>query len=250
MGGKGGREEREERNKTQVRSKANYVLKNLISKHDQTLESIREMTEHLLPLGIGVHHGGLLPFLRKRTESLFQAGLVRVLYHDVPTCYQTVLRCTNIYPGLHDLPVPPLLSSAEPVAGPQPHAGAMPQGDALRLDNERLRQENEQQRRTIEQLTRQLREQREAAAGAGRRKPPAQGGGRATAQHPGGVDWIREFLQCGAVGKGIPVNMINHSSCSSRNANHNLRRGSSSKLDDMWLCVCASLRLHHHKCLT
>ena len=35
-----------------------------------------------------------------------------------------------------------------------------------------------QQRRTIEQLTRQLREQREAAAGAGRRKPPAQGGVR------------------------------------------------------------------------
>ena len=80
LGGKVERDEREERNKTQVCSKGNYVLKTLISKHDQTLESIRAMTEHLLPLGIGMHHW---LFLRELTESLLQASWVRVLYHRV-----------------------------------------------------------------------------------------------------------------------------------------------------------------------
>ena len=38
---------------------------------------VREMKDCLLR-GLGVHHAGMLPFLKETVELLFQAGLVKV----------------------------------------------------------------------------------------------------------------------------------------------------------------------------
>lgn len=61
--------------KQMVRRRVGGVLDALLLEQDRRLECIREVTEHLLPRGIGVHHGGLLPVVRELTESLFQDRL-------------------------------------------------------------------------------------------------------------------------------------------------------------------------------
>ncbi|CAE8584887.1 unnamed protein product [Polarella glacialis] len=59
------------------------MVREVVEKHlapeDRNLDSIRYCTEHLLPRGVGVHHGGLLPVLRELTEQLFQDGHLKIL---------------------------------------------------------------------------------------------------------------------------------------------------------------------------
>ena len=47
---------------------------------DRSLESVFECADFLLPRGVGMHHGGLLPILRETTEILFKEGLIKVIW--------------------------------------------------------------------------------------------------------------------------------------------------------------------------
>lgn len=52
---------------------------NTLSDEDQQLKQIMMMLP-LLKLGIGIHHGGLLPIVKESVELLFQEGLLKVLF--------------------------------------------------------------------------------------------------------------------------------------------------------------------------
>eukprot|EP00931_Biecheleriopsis_adriatica_P005219 TRINITY_DN10674_c0_g2_i1.p1 TRINITY_DN10674_c0_g2~~TRINITY_DN10674_c0_g2_i1.p1 ORF type:complete len:2583 (+),score=543.74 TRINITY_DN10674_c0_g2_i1:16-7764(+) len=62
-----------------VQSIVRAVREKQLNADDQDLWSVRECMDYLLPRGVGLHHGGLLPVLRELTEKLFKEGLVRVL---------------------------------------------------------------------------------------------------------------------------------------------------------------------------
>lgn len=50
-----------------------------LAKEDQELPQIQMMLP-LLKIGVGVHHGGLLPIVKESVELLFQEGLLKVLF--------------------------------------------------------------------------------------------------------------------------------------------------------------------------
>ena len=56
----------------------NNAIKSL-SEDDQNLPQIQHMLP-LLKIGVGIHHGGLLPIVKEIVELLFQEGLVKVLF--------------------------------------------------------------------------------------------------------------------------------------------------------------------------
>ncbi|CDJ48604.1 DEAD/DEAH box helicase domain-containing protein, putative [Eimeria brunetti] len=60
-----------------IRSLDKECLKRL-SPQDRELKQIEFVVE-LAKMGIGIHHGGLLPLMKEMVEILFQRGLVRVL---------------------------------------------------------------------------------------------------------------------------------------------------------------------------
>ena len=35
---------------------------------------------NILKLGIGIHHGGMLPIIRETVEIIFQSGLIKILF--------------------------------------------------------------------------------------------------------------------------------------------------------------------------
>ena len=47
---------------------------------DRELRSVYELAEHLLPRGVGMHHGGMLPVLRELAEQFFKDGCIKVLF--------------------------------------------------------------------------------------------------------------------------------------------------------------------------
>ncbi|CAH1767137.1 7818_t:CDS:10, partial [Entrophospora sp. SA101] len=60
----------------------NKVVENaidLLAEEDRQLKSIHNLLP-LLKRGIGIHHSGLLPFLKEVVELLFQEGLIKVLF--------------------------------------------------------------------------------------------------------------------------------------------------------------------------
>ena len=50
-----------------------------LSEEDQNIPQIKNML-NILKLGIGVHHGGMLPIIRESVELIFQSGLIKVLF--------------------------------------------------------------------------------------------------------------------------------------------------------------------------
>ena len=50
-----------------------------LSEEDQNISQIKNML-HILKLGIGIHHGGMLPIIRESVELIFQSGLIKVLF--------------------------------------------------------------------------------------------------------------------------------------------------------------------------
>ncbi|XP_043197752.1 helicase SKI2W-like [Amphibalanus amphitrite] len=55
------------------------MLETHLDSGDRHLNSVKSMREFLLR-GLGVHHAGMLPFLKETVELLFQDGLVKVLF--------------------------------------------------------------------------------------------------------------------------------------------------------------------------
>lgn len=64
--------------KEQIKLIFNNAIKTL-SEEDQILPQIKMMLP-LLCIGVGIHHGGLLPILKETVELLFQEGLLKVLF--------------------------------------------------------------------------------------------------------------------------------------------------------------------------
>ena len=52
---------------------------NFLAEEDCQLRSIHKVLS-LLKYGIGIHHSGLLPFVKEVVEILFQEGLIKVLF--------------------------------------------------------------------------------------------------------------------------------------------------------------------------
>ena len=50
-----------------------------LSEEDQKIHQIKNMLS-ILKLGIGVHHGGMLPIIRESVELIFQSGLIKILF--------------------------------------------------------------------------------------------------------------------------------------------------------------------------
>ena len=50
-----------------------------LSEEDQNIPQIKNML-NILKLGIGVHHGGMLPIIRESVELIFQSGLIKILF--------------------------------------------------------------------------------------------------------------------------------------------------------------------------
>ena len=50
-----------------------------LSEEDQNIPQIKNML-NLLKLGIGVHHGGMIPLIRECVELIFQSGLIKILF--------------------------------------------------------------------------------------------------------------------------------------------------------------------------
>jgi len=68
-------------NKNQQNYVRNFISKSLqrLDKDDRNLPQIRDLTE-LLCIGVGVHHGGILPIFKEITEILLTEGYVKVLF--------------------------------------------------------------------------------------------------------------------------------------------------------------------------
>ena len=50
-----------------------------LSEEDQNIPQIKNML-NLLKLGIGIHHGGMVPLIRESVELIFQSGLIKILF--------------------------------------------------------------------------------------------------------------------------------------------------------------------------
>ena len=50
-----------------------------LSEEDQNILQIKNMI-NILKLGIGIHHGGMLPIIRESVELIFQSGLIKILF--------------------------------------------------------------------------------------------------------------------------------------------------------------------------
>ena len=50
-----------------------------LSEEDQNIPQIKSML-NLLKLGIGIHHGGMIPLIRECVELIFQSGLIKILF--------------------------------------------------------------------------------------------------------------------------------------------------------------------------
>ena len=50
-----------------------------LSEEDQNIPQIKNML-NILKLGIGIHHGGMLPIIRECVELIFQSGLIKILF--------------------------------------------------------------------------------------------------------------------------------------------------------------------------
>ena len=50
-----------------------------LSEEDQNIPQIKSML-NILKLGIGVHHGGMIPLIRECIELIFQSGLIKILF--------------------------------------------------------------------------------------------------------------------------------------------------------------------------
>jgi len=50
-----------------------------LKKEDRDINQIQTMSK-MLPLGIGVHHAGLLPIMKEIVEILYSKGLLKVLF--------------------------------------------------------------------------------------------------------------------------------------------------------------------------
>ena len=50
-----------------------------LSEEDQNIPQIRSML-NILKLGIGIHHGGMIPLIRECIELIFQSGLIKILF--------------------------------------------------------------------------------------------------------------------------------------------------------------------------
>ena len=50
-----------------------------LSEEDQNIPQVKNML-NILKLGIGVHHGGMLPIIRESVELIFQSGLIKILF--------------------------------------------------------------------------------------------------------------------------------------------------------------------------
>ena len=50
-----------------------------LSEEDQNIPQIRNML-NILKLGIGIHHGGMIPLIRECIELIFQSGLIKILF--------------------------------------------------------------------------------------------------------------------------------------------------------------------------
>ncbi len=50
-----------------------------LCEEDQNIPQIKNML-NILKLGIGVHHGGMLPIIRESVELIFQSGLIKILF--------------------------------------------------------------------------------------------------------------------------------------------------------------------------
>ena len=50
-----------------------------LSEEDQNIPQIKNML-NILKLGIGIHHGGMLPIIRETVELIFQSGLIKILF--------------------------------------------------------------------------------------------------------------------------------------------------------------------------
>ena len=50
-----------------------------LSEEDQNIPQIKSML-NILKLGIGIHHGGMIPLIRECIELIFQSGLIKILF--------------------------------------------------------------------------------------------------------------------------------------------------------------------------
>ena len=50
-----------------------------LSEEDQNIPQIKQML-NILKLGIGIHHGGMIPLIRECVELIFQSGLIKILF--------------------------------------------------------------------------------------------------------------------------------------------------------------------------
>ena len=50
-----------------------------LSEEDQNIPQVKNML-NILKLGIGIHHGGMLPIIRESVELIFQSGLIKILF--------------------------------------------------------------------------------------------------------------------------------------------------------------------------
>ena len=50
-----------------------------LSEEDQSIPQLKN-TLNLLKLGIGIHHGGMIPLIRECVELIFQSGLIKILF--------------------------------------------------------------------------------------------------------------------------------------------------------------------------
>ena len=63
-----------------MRETAAEVIERHLLPEDRELRSVCELAEHLLPRGVGMHHGGMLPVLRELAEQFFKDGCIKVLF--------------------------------------------------------------------------------------------------------------------------------------------------------------------------
>ena len=50
-----------------------------LSEEDQNIPEIKNML-NILKLGLGIHHGGMVPIIRECVELIFQSGLIKILF--------------------------------------------------------------------------------------------------------------------------------------------------------------------------
>ena len=50
-----------------------------LSEEDQNIPQLKNML-NILKLGIGIHHGGMIPIIRECVELIFQSGLIKILF--------------------------------------------------------------------------------------------------------------------------------------------------------------------------